>query len=338
MFISGNNQARQIGGIEIMATDQMCKVVRCLNLQIPNTPHIATVVAWNTGFYILELGRTERQCLSRVQRILQIAKPGIDRTISEGRGLTVDDYLNVARIGYRWYAFQEVPTYSDSFTLDVIIATERRILSSQRETSSSKGPMKAVKAPAKKETLEIGARRPAKVIPASVQKARKSISQLIASGEISLANSKVTWPDIRLYFGPFDVAVITDADADTFQLISSVGRVSHTALLEELFSELPIGPVEFSYQLEPNPIVKHYGQMSLTEASNPAYLLKFIQHHVLCTLVMANVLVSRELLVTPNQEELNDFRMNRGQEYFEDVLGYRDLLKRPRNEESDKVE
>ena len=159
MFISGNHQARQIGGIEIMATDQMCKVVRCLSLQIPNTPHTATVVAWNTGFYILELGRTERQCLSRVQRILQIAKPGIDRTISEGRELTVDDYLNVARIGYRWYAFQEVPTYSDSFTLDVIIATERSILSSQRETSSSKGPMKTVKAPAKKETLEIGARK-----------------------------------------------------------------------------------------------------------------------------------------------------------------------------------
>lgn len=313
--------------------EPLYKVLHGYKLQVPGMPHTLTIIAWCNGFYLLEQGREERHCLDKAKRILERAKPEIDRRIAERKEISTDDYLAMAKGSFGWVTYLQGDTYGESITLDLIINKERKLVNSHRtiDDANSEGRPKAVKTPATKSATKLGGIPPAKVIPKSVQAARASFSQLLKSGEIYVVNPKVAWPDIKLYFGPFDVAVITDADSDTFQLISSVGRVSNTASLEELFSELPIGPVEFSYQLEPNPSVKHYGQMSLTEASNPGYLLKFIQHHVLCTLVMANVLVSRELLVAPSDEELDAFQLNRNQKYFDAVLGYQDLLKRPSN-------
>ena len=322
------------------ARDPLYKVLHGYKLGVPSMPHTVTIIAWCNGFYLLEQGRKERNSMEKVRRILERAKPEIDRGIAEGSEISTDDYLKMAKASFGWVAYSPGNFYPESHTLDIIINTERNILSSNRtlDDANSDGRPKVIKTPVTKSAAKVGGTPAAKAIPKSVLAARAALSQLQKNGDICLANPKAAWPDARIYFGPFDVAVITDADADTFKLVSSVGRVNQTSPLEELFSELPIGPVKFGYQLEPDPMVKHYGQMSLTEASNPEYLLKFIQHHVLCTLVMAIVLVSKDLLVATNWEEFDAFQLNKDQKYFNDVLGYRDLLQRHHKEKIGEVE
>ena len=311
-----------------MESKRMYKVLHCHNLQITNSPHSSTIIAWNNGFYLLELGGTEERSMNKAKRILESALPGLSKEMATGKIITSDDYLNIAKSAYFTYAFLSGASYNETITLDVIIGLEREILYSQLSSinPSDNESGNAVRKP-RKAAKKIANKLPAaQAIPESIQNARKSILELVSSGDIAFVKGKVAWTDSSIYFGPFDVAVRTDVESGSLELISSIGKVSSTAPLEELFSELPIGPVEFSYELQPNPVVKHRGQMSLAEASNPEYLLRFIHHHVLCTLVMAVVLVSANLLISPSNDHLQMFELNEGQKYFEDVLSYRELL------------
>lgn len=310
------------------AREPLYKVIHGYKLQLPGEPHMLTIIAWSNGIYLLELGSGERRSLDKVRRIMDLAKPEFDRRIAEGEKISTDNYLDVAKISFGWVSYRLGDTYTESQTLDQIISKERGILNSHFtvEDANSDGRPTGVRAPVKKVAHRVSGKPAVKAIPISVRAARASLSKLQKNGDIHIVNSQVAWQDVKIYFGPFDVAVITDSNADKFQLVSSVGRVSQTASLEEIFSGLPIGPVEFSYQLEPNPLVKHFGQISLNEASNPDFLLKFIQHHVLCSLVMAVVLVSANLLISPSKDHLQTFELNVGQKYFEDVLSYRELL------------
>jgi hypothetical protein len=268
--------------------------------------------------------------MHKARRLMERALPGMQKSLETNRKLAVDDFLRLAKTAYFSYATVPVSSYSEATTLDVIIGSEREILNAQRNPNipGTAGIENGVSAPKKVAKRKEVVPPPTKKVPLSVQNARNSLSRLFKDGDIHPVDRKATFENVRIYFGPFDVAVRTDAELGTLELISTVAQVSSTAPLEELFSELPIGPVELSYKLEIPPTVQHHGRMALTSAADPDYLLKFIKQHVLSTLVLALVLVSSDLLISPTQQQLNVFQLNKGQKYFEDVLSYEDLLQR----------
>lgn len=261
---------------------------------------------------------------------MERALPGMQKSLETHRALTVDDYLGLAKTAYFSYATVPVSNYSEATTLDVIIGLERDVLDLPRihDDSAAKEAISARKMAVKRPT-PVASRIPAaKIIPKPVRNFRTAVALLVKDHQICFVDPKASWQSIKIYFGPFEVAVRTDAESGTLELVSTIGQVSTTAGLEELFSELPIGPVEFSYELEVNPTILHHGRMPLESAADAAYLLRFIKQHVLSTLVMAVTLIASDLLVSPSQQVLNAFELNKGQKYFYDVLSYEELLQR----------
>lgn len=95
-------------------------------------PHEVTVVATDNGFQYLYRGVTDASANRRVAILMEgVSENKLERE-REGNPYTVEDYLQISRIGMTIYFFDSGGPYESSMPLEEVLNCERAILEESR--------------------------------------------------------------------------------------------------------------------------------------------------------------------------------------------------------------
>ena len=151
-------------------------------------------------------------------------------------------------------------------------------------------------------------RVPAQPIPKGIVNARGLVNQLASDATIRIKATNPFWQETEILCSPFSGKISYSKENIELLFEITVGRVFDSSAGQEIIEELPF-PVNYSYSLEPEPLLQIFGELAVTPNTKKAEISNFLQNTTMLALVSTQALMVTDSFTKESMESLTDGKL-----------------------------
>ena len=133
-------------------------------------------------------------------------------------------------------------------------------------------------------------REAAQPIPKGIVNARGLINELARDARIRIEATNPYWQKTGIFCSPFIGEISYSIKNIELLFRITVGRVFDSSVGQEVIEELPF-PVNYSYSLEPEPLLEIFGELAVTPDTKKSEVINFLSNTVMQALIATQALM-----------------------------------------------
>jgi hypothetical protein len=133
-------------------------------------------------------------------------------------------------------------------------------------------------------------REAAQAIPKGIVNARGLVNELAGDAKIRIEATNPYWQKTGISCSPFKGEITYSKENIELLFRITVGRVFDSSVGQEVIEELPF-PVNYSYSLEPEPLLEIFGELAVTPDTKKFEIISFLSNTVMLALVATQALM-----------------------------------------------
>lgn len=133
-------------------------------------------------------------------------------------------------------------------------------------------------------------REAAQAIPKGIVNARGLINELAGDARIRIGTTNPFWKETSISCSPFIGAITCSKENVEILFRITVGRVFDSSVGQEVIEDLPF-PVNYSYSLEPEPLLEIFGEMAVTPNTKKPEVVNFLSNTLMQALMATQALM-----------------------------------------------
>jgi len=151
-------------------------------------------------------------------------------------------------------------------------------------------------------------RVPAQPIPKGIVNARGLVNELAGEAKIQIKATNPFWQETEILCSPFTGKISYSKENIELLFEITVGRVFDSSAGQEIIEELPF-PVNYSYSLEPEPLLQVFGEMAVTPDTKKFEIFNFLKETTMLALVSTQVLMVTDSFTKDTMSCLTDGKL-----------------------------
>ena len=133
-------------------------------------------------------------------------------------------------------------------------------------------------------------REAAQPIPKGIVNARGLINELAGEARIRIEATNPYWQETGIFCSPFSGEITYSKENVELLFRITIGRVFDSSIGQEVVEELPF-PVNYSYSLEPEPLLEIFGELAVTPDTKKSEVINFLSNTVMQALMATQALM-----------------------------------------------
>jgi hypothetical protein len=133
-------------------------------------------------------------------------------------------------------------------------------------------------------------REAAQPIPKGIVNARGLVNELASEARIKIEATNPYWQETGILCSPFKGKITYSRENIELLFRITVGRVFDSIVGQEVIEELPF-PVNYSYSLEPEPLLEIFGELAVTPDTKKFEVVNFLSNTVILALMATQALM-----------------------------------------------
>ena len=159
-----------------------------------------------------------------------------------------------------------------------------------------------------------------KKIPAWIRNLRSQIQELNEDGKIRVIDGKFQWERLELKAEPLEINLLLNTVSEALAVTMYFGSVSDTNQVDNIFDGLPFDPIEVMYTLEPITKLWIFRELYLGESTTKSEIYNFLKDCTTLSVVGLQTLISRGLLVSPDDLEIAKYGLGKNERNWGNLL------------------
>jgi hypothetical protein len=151
-------------------------------------------------------------------------------------------------------------------------------------------------------------RVPAQAIPKGIVNARGLVNELAGDTTIRIQATNPFWQEAVILCSPFTGKISYSKENIELIFEITIGRVFDSSAGQEIIEELPF-PVNYSYSLEPEPLLKIFGEMAVTPNTKKSEVSNFLKNTTMLALVSTQALMVTDSFTKETMKSLTDAKL-----------------------------
>jgi hypothetical protein len=147
-------------------------------------------------------------------------------------------------------------------------------------------------------------REAAKPIPKGIVNARALVNELAGEARIRIEAINPYWNETEIYCSPFRGKISYSRENIELLFEITVGRVFDSSVGQEVIEDLPF-PVNYTYSLEPEPLLQIFGELAVTPNTEKFEVSKFLENTVILALMATQALIVTDSFTKESRENLD---------------------------------
>jgi hypothetical protein len=147
-------------------------------------------------------------------------------------------------------------------------------------------------------------REAAQPIPKGIVNARGLVNELAGEARIRIEASNPYWQETKILCSPFNGKISYSRENIELLFEITVGRVFDSSVGQEIIEDLPF-PVNYTYSLEPEPLLRIFGELAVTPDTKKFEVSNFLKNTTILALVATQSLLVTDSFTKETKESLS---------------------------------
>ena len=148
-------------------------------------------------------------------------------------------------------------------------------------------------------------REAAQPIPKGIVNARGLVNELAGEARIRIEATNPYWQETGILCSPFIGKISYSRENIELLFEITIGRVFDSSAGQEIIEDLPF-PVNYSYSVEPEPLLQIYGELAVTPETRKPEVSNFIKNTTIIALMATQALIVTDSFTKETQKNFSD--------------------------------
>ena len=151
-------------------------------------------------------------------------------------------------------------------------------------------------------------REAAQPIPKGIVNARGLVNELAGEAKVRIEATNPYWQETGIECNPFKGKLSYSKENIELLFEITVGRVFDSSVGQEIIEDLPF-PVNYSYSLEPEPLLQIFGELAVTPDTKKFEVLNFLKNTTILALISTQALIVTDSFTKESMKSLSEGKL-----------------------------